>query len=394
MQLGPWRYVPAGAAAIDDYTAESRLWFFSRHGSEIRREQGEAGIDLAAGKGVSYAARWIRPAADAAYTRVDLEVALDGVSENSRGIGAMLGVVSFDARGRRLAHWPKRLFLGSGSAPWRRVSLVVPWKAESWAGEVAMMRLELVNAGEEGRVSLRGIEIAALGDAVWYPWAHRTLTAGWSLLGLFAVSVALRHARPRAAALAAIAAALVIAVGGVLPEPVFRDLSDPIERPLLALGRALVGPAPVATAEQRAKPPARPAPVPSEGQAPSDTATPAPAPSPTPSETGAGVEMAELTREGLLWVQQAVGHKIMHATGFGGLALLVAFVAPPVGLLHMLGIAGFAGVTEVLQMLTVTRSAHLGDIVVDLLGAAGGLALGVAVRLIFARWRARAPVRA
>ncbi len=381
MQLGPWRYVPAGQTAADDYRGEGQLWFFSRQGAEIRRGPDAPGIQLNAGRSISYAARWIRPAAGMAYTRVSLDVALDGVTENRRGIGAMLGVVSFDARGRRLAHWPKVLFLGSGTEPWRRVSLTVPW-----ADEVATMRLELVNAGEAGRISLRGVEIAMLDDAAWYPWAHRALIAGWALLGLVAVTLALRYGRPLLPAGAATAAALAIAIGGVLPEPLFRGLTAPIEQPLMALGRAVVKPATVATAERRP-------PAPAEGQ-PRAEAAARPAPAAPPVESGPATEMAELTREGFQWVQRAVGKKVMHAAGFGGLALLVAFVAPPVGLLHVAGIAGFAVVTEVLQMLTVTRGAHLGDIGVDLLSAALGLALGVAVRLVFLRWRLSAPARA
>lgn len=327
-------------------------------------------------------------------------MALDGVSGNRRGIGAMLGVVSFDAAGRRLTHWPKVLFLGSGTQPWHRVSLTVPWAGDIGAGEAAVMRLELVHAGEAGRVRLRRVEIAMLGDAAWYPWAHRGLIAGWALLGAVAVLLALRHGRPLLPARAATAAALAIAIGSVLPEPLFRDLTAPIERPLLALGRAVVKPPPVATAEQRPKPPPAPAaPAPAESQGGAEShggaeAAAKPAPASPPAEGRAAAEVAELTRDGFLWVQQAVGKKVMHAAGFGGLALLVAFVAPPVGLLHVAGIAGFAAVTEILQMLTVTRGAHLGDIGVDLLSAALGLALGAAVRLIFARWRVRAPVRA
>lgn len=373
---------------VDDYRAGALPWFFSRRGAEIG---GEGGITLAASPGIAYAARWIRPVAGAGYTQVGLDVALDGVTENRRGFGAMLGVVSFDAAGRRLAHWPKVLFLGTGTEPWQRASLVVPWAGEAGAGEVSVMRLELVNLGETGRVRLRHIEIAMLGDAAWYPWAHRALIVGWALLGLAAVTLALRHGRPPLPAWAATAAALAIAIGGVLPEPLFRDLTAPIEQPLLALGRAVVKPAPVATAEQRPKPPAPVAPA--EGQAATDAAA-KPAPAAPSTESKAAIEMAELTREGLLWVQQAVGHKVMHAAGFGGLALLVAFVAPPVGVLHIAGVAAFAMVTEVLQMLTVTRGAQLGDIGVDLLSAALGLALGAAVRLIFSRRRLRAPARA
>jgi hypothetical protein len=200
--------------------------------------------------------------------------------------------------------------------------------------------------------------------------------------------MAVRQGRPRRPALAATAAAVLIAIGGVLPEPVFRTLITPVERPLIALGRAVFKPAPTATASQRTAPPERTA-----AAAPSETRpapTPAPAPAAAAPASTPAADAVELTREGLLMVQSAVGHKVMHATGFAGLALLVAFVAPPVGLLHVAGVAGFAIVTEVLQMLTITRSAHLIDVGIDWLSAAFGLALGVSVRLILARWRAGA----
>jgi len=292
----------------------------------------------------------------------------------------MIALVSFGHDGKRLTHWPRELFQGSGTRDWRHGTLVVPW-----SDEVALMRLELVNGSESGTLRLRRIALAPLIDAPWYPWARTALVVAWSLLGLAAVTLALRHGRPRHAALAATAAALFIAVGGVLPEPLFEELAAPMEQPLASVGRVLAGPAPTATATPR-QPADPPRASPTAPPAATTSAEPA-----APVETGNAIapppDLLELSREAALWARQAVSHNVIHAAGFGGLALLVAFVAPPVGILHLAGLAGFAGVTEMLQMLTVTRGADLEDVVVDCLSAVAGLALGTAIRLSLARRR-------
>jgi hypothetical protein len=388
VQRGPWRYeaLPGAAPAIDDYRTAGTPWFTSRQGAVINRDAEAPGIEITSGPRIAYAARWVRPVPGAGYTRVTLDFALDDVVRNSRNMGAMIALVSFGRDGKRLTHWPRELFHGDGTLDWRRASLVVPW-----SDQVAVMRLELVNVGESGTLRVRNIEIAPLVDAPWYPWAHCGLIVAWSLLGLTAIALTLRYGRPRLAALAATGAALFIAVGGVLPEPLFDELASPVEQPLAAMGQLLAGPAPTATATPRptnGRARETRTPAPTAAPAPAERATSADTPSSadeaTSDEGGAAAapppDLLELSREAAMWARQAISHNAIHAAGFGGLALLTAFVAPPVGLAHLVGLAGFAATTEMLQMLTVTRDANLEDVAVDCLSALAGLAIGVLFR--------------
>jgi hypothetical protein len=224
------------------------------------------------------------------------------------------------------------------------------------------------------------VQIAPLVEAPWYGGLRAGLIALWGLLGLAVVGAALSRARPHAATLTTAAAAAFVLLGGVLPEPLFQHLSAPVEQPLQVVGRAMVGPPP-ARARAAPTPPKAETTGAEEGDQPAAEAPPRTTlagalPAPVPQQA----DLSELTREGTIWLRRAVGRNIMHMVGFGGIAVLGAFVAPPVGVAHLAALIGFAGATEAVQLFTITREASLEDLLIDLLSGLAGLAVGAVLR--------------
>ncbi len=296
------------------------------------------------GKGHVSGVRQVVPRPEGAEVlRLTANVRYAGVTEGPRIWQSMrLLMVQRDAAGKALWELPHVAAQEHGDSPWRQVALTARLPQRVKAVEVFAVLNHVA-----GSMDVRDLKLDVVEESNLFLVLRYALTAAWAI-SLPWLAWPLLRAGPRRLGRAAVALmATVILIGVLTPHTAKLELRR--------IAQELTRPDPKPAAVETQKPAAvkkaevKPAPK---------TARPSPIP------------ISEYWR---------IAHKSGHVSLFLALALLAALTWRE-AVWWRLGLypAVFALATEILQLLSLDRSAHVTDAVLNLAGVTAGLAAGIA----------------
>ena len=280
------------------------------------------------------------PAVD--HVRLSARVSYRDVARSPRPqANARIILAQRTADGRSLWHLPHHLLNEAGTRDWHRLEEV--FRLDPQTRQLYLsVRLQQVS----GKLSLRDVSLRPVVEAPLAMPARILLLLAWAVYLAWVIGAGYRRVRHGALRLVCVGLVLATLAGALLPHGVKGMVLDGLERL-----------------------------IPVEFWPVADPAPEMPRVSPMPALIG---DSGELPWQGL----HGAGHFIMFAL----LTVVVLYLPGSSGLWRRVApVLAFAGITEVLQLLSIDRSASLGDVVID----TAGIALAVAAVMGWRRLRGR-----
>ncbi len=292
--------------------------------------------------------------------RVAVDISLHDVSAGAnwwRQAGVIL--LGFDKNKTRMAYWPYKVALISGTKAWAAYELVVPI-----ATQMERLQLFLFHGGETGRVLMKNLRVDAVSERVWFYSAKFLLIGFWIALGLWVLVPLLVQRRNSVVAHLTFLVFISMLGGALMPQPELSQFVRPTLNVLTNLAKATRG----AKEDRDTK-------TNVTQKAQKKAAQPADKPT-AQSEKPLHPQPAALP----VRFEGDHGQYTLHFLSHVALGFLVTFAfrgTPPWKLFAYLILA--ATVTELAQIFVITRSAGIGDGLANMAGAATGLVLYAAL---------------